>query len=109
MTRPSRLRVERTVAQVASEQGVPAAHVWSSRRDLRTVAARWEAWRRILAFNTTTSELGLANVWGCDHTSILNARRRGWVPVFRPGTQQVRPERRADGRFAANSDAEAHP
>lgn len=44
------------------------------------MAARWAVWRELY-------EVGgfglnpIARSWGCDHTSIANARDSGWTPI----------------------------
>jgi hypothetical protein len=52
------------------------AYVLGGRTYQRCVRARWRAWRDVLASNPKFSVLGLAQVSGFDHSTILNGLRK---------------------------------
>lgn len=62
------------------ETGVGVRDIHS--RDSRTrriVLARWTAWKRLHEAGASLHQI--ARAWGCDHSSILHAKRKGWEPA----------------------------
>lgn len=74
---PSPSRVLSHVAAVARETGVHPAAILSSRRTPAVLAARWAVWRELHELDGF-GFAPIARAWGCDHTTVMNAKRRGW-------------------------------
>ena len=73
--RPKLKDVQALVRQAAAERGVSASEVMGpGNNDGDLVQARWDVWMRLL--EQGYSPYAVANAWGCDHTSIVYARRR---------------------------------
>jgi hypothetical protein len=82
---PSRARVAEAVAAASACTGIPVAVILDpTRRQAPAVSARWLAWRRLHEVDGF-GFAPIARVWGCDHTTIINARDQGWTPTKRPG------------------------
>lgn len=64
------------VTETALAHWATADEVCGRSRDRRIVRARHAVWRRLQA-ECAFSGLGLARLWGCDHTTIRTARLRG--------------------------------
>lgn len=76
--RPSAALIRETALAVAEARGIPLADVLSTAVFRRKVAyARWEVWRR-LHIDKGFGLNPIAHAFGCDHTSPINARNRGW-------------------------------
>lgn len=66
--------VTRTVSLVALELGVSAKDIRdTSCKRPEIVAARWTAWRTLVALHPHHSVSSLARLWPCDHSGILYA------------------------------------
>jgi hypothetical protein len=91
-TTPNRAR---HLAGLAAEIcGVAFEDVIGERRIPAHVAARWLAWSMLDAEGA--SAYSIARAWGCDHTSILHAKSKGWGPQAarlreEPGLEAVSP------------------
>lgn len=72
----------------------------------KAVQARWSAWEAMYGDGSRYSINGIAKVTGFDHTTILNAKRRGWKASEVRGnrTNFSRPHSAEDGRFVAALD-----
>lgn len=105
-------RIAAVVAQISAETGISYSDIRSLHVDRapgRIVAARWRVWRRLCEVDGFCG-YAVARAWGCDPTSILNAKRRGWTPtlanpapVERGSSQRVIAERE-EARSLASLD-----
>jgi hypothetical protein len=74
---PAPPRVAAAIAQAAEISGVSPAEIRSASVVPRVVAARWQAWRVLSEAGFGLAPIGRA--WGCDHTTILYAKRQNWT------------------------------
>jgi hypothetical protein len=87
-------RVRHFAGLAADACGVEADDVIGHSRAPANVAARWLAWAMLDAEGA--SAYSIARAWGCDHTSILHAKSKGWGPQAarlreEPGLEVVSP------------------
>ncbi|MDE2096549.1 MAG: hypothetical protein KGL39_04825 [Patescibacteria group bacterium] len=87
--------------KAAYEVGVSAHLVVGASTTKLAVEARWRAWKEIYGDGTKYSVASMGKVCGYDHSTILNAKRHGWVSSTRRGnhTANERPRSQIDGRW----------
>jgi len=73
---PTREAWIRAATEAATEAGVCPVAVMAGVGTKAVQRARWAAWRAIMANDPSRSFLGLADVSGFHHTTILNALGR---------------------------------
>lgn len=74
---PSRAHIDAVTAHVAGLTGISVKDLRSAKRTRKVCRARWLAWRQLHDVDGY-GFAGIARAWGCDHTSVMNAKAQGW-------------------------------
>lgn len=97
--RPSMSRIESAVCAAAELTGVSPEQIRSRSPARKVARARWLVWRTLHLEGFGFAPI--ANVWGCDHTTIMHAASQGWgLATAQPAPLMIwapryRPQRRA--------------
>lgn len=82
MTMPSKAHWLSIAHAVAAERHMHVRWVIGRSRKMRHIKARWAAWERLLGDGSRYSISGIAKRVGVDHSTIIHARKNGFVPRY---------------------------